>query len=81
PIHPLGRSVPSIHAGPPSTPGEWQHLTTPTQLDAALAEALQACKPVLLDWYAGSCISSKVIEHQLRTDPSVQAQRPAYSLM
>lgn len=38
PIHPLGRSVPSIHAGPPSTPGEWQNLTTPAQLDAALAE-------------------------------------------
>ncbi len=81
PIHPLGRSVPSIHAGPPSTPGEWQNLTTPAQLDAALAEARQAGKPVLLDWYADWCISCKVIERQVLTDPTVQARLPAYRLL
>ncbi|HEJ3722033.1 TPA: protein-disulfide reductase DsbD [Pseudomonas aeruginosa] len=81
PIHPLGRSVPSIHAGPPSTPGEWQNLTTPAQLDAALAEARQAGKPVLLDWYADWCISCKVIERQVLTDPTVQARQPAYRLL
>ncbi|EQL43165.1 thiol:disulfide interchange protein [Pseudomonas aeruginosa VRFPA03] len=81
PIHPLGRSVPSIHAGPPSTPGEWQNLTTPAQLDAALAEARQAGKPVLLDWYADWCISCKVIERQVLTDPTVQARLTAYRLL
>ena len=51
------------------------------QLDAALAEARQAGKPVLLDWYADWGISCKVIERQVLTDPTVQARLPAYRLL
>ncbi|MCR1761428.1 thioredoxin family protein, partial [Pseudomonas aeruginosa] len=47
----------------------------------ALAEARQAGKPVLLDWYADWCISCKVIERQVLTDPTVQARLPAYRLL
>lgn len=50
-------------------------------MDAALAEARQAGKPVLLDWYADWCISCKVIERQVLTDPTVQARLPAYRLL
>ena len=38
-------------------------------------------KPVLLDWYADWCISCKVIERQVLTDPTVQARLPAYRLL
>jgi thiol:disulfide interchange protein DsbD len=82
PLHPLGRSEPSSHAGPPSsTPGQWQNLTTPAQLDAALAQASAAGRPVLLDWYADWCISCKIIERQVLPDAAVQAQLAGYQLL
>ncbi|QXH36369.1 protein-disulfide reductase DsbD [Pseudomonas muyukensis] len=59
----------------------WQTLTSPAELDAALAEAKAAGQPVLLDWYADWCISCKVIEHDVLTAPPVQAQLGAFRLL
>ncbi|MCO7518946.1 MULTISPECIES: protein-disulfide reductase DsbD [unclassified Pseudomonas] len=59
----------------------WQTLTSPAELDAALAEAKAAGQPVLLDWYADWCISCKVIEHDVLTAPAVQAQLGAFRLL
>ncbi|MCP8465296.1 protein-disulfide reductase DsbD [Pseudomonas sp. ZM23] len=82
PMHPLGRSSPGLHAGPPTTtPGDWQNITTPAQLNAALASAQAAGRPVLLDWYADWCISCKIIERQVLPTPEVQAQLPGFVLL
>lgn len=82
PMHPLGRGGPGLHAGPPSsTPGDWQNITTPAQLNAALASAQAAGRPVLLDWYADWCISCKIIERQVLPTPEVQAQLPGFVLL
>ncbi len=82
PMHPLGRSTPGLHAGPPtSTPGDWQNITTPAQLNAALAGAQAAGRPVLLDWYADWCISCKIIERQVLPTPEVQSQLAGFVLL
>nr|WP_294974419.1 protein-disulfide reductase DsbD [uncultured Pseudomonas sp.] len=82
PMHPLGRGAPGLHAGPPtSTPGDWQNVTTPAQLNAALASAQATGRPVLLDWYADWCISCKIIERQVLPTPEVQAQLPGFVLL
>ncbi|MCY1275163.1 Thiol:disulfide interchange protein DsbD [compost metagenome] len=82
PLHPLGRSAPSLHAGPSAAvPGEWSNITTPAQLDGALAEARAAGKPVLLDWYADWCISCKVIERQVLPAEEVQSRLAGYRLL
>ncbi len=82
PLHPLGRSGQRIHAGPPSsTPGDWQNITSPAQLNAALASARSAGRPVLLDWYADWCISCKIIERQVLPAPEVQSQLPGFVLL
>ncbi|WP_031303669.1 thioredoxin family protein, partial [Pseudomonas sp. EGD-AK9] len=48
-----------------ATGGAWLTLSSPAELDAALAEAKAAGQPLLLDWYADWCISCKVIEREV----------------
>jgi len=59
----------------------WQTITTPSALDAALAQAKAAGQPVLLDWYADWCISCKVIEHEVLNAPLVQTQLAGFKLL
>lgn len=65
PLKPLGQ----LQAGNVSTSNAksdaWQTLTSPAELDAALAQAKAAGQPLLLDWYADWCISCKVIEREV----------------
>ena len=80
PLRPLGHqqaAAPSAAA----TQSQWQTITTPAQLDAALAAAQSAGQPLLLDWYADWCISCKVIEREVFGDPSVIAQLSGYRLV
>lgn len=60
---------------------QWQTLTTPAQLDDALAQARAAGQPVLLDWYADWCISCKIIEHQVLPAAAVRDQLGGYRLL
>ncbi|WP_313741691.1 thioredoxin family protein, partial [Pseudomonas sp.] len=66
---------------PPASAGRWQTLNTPAALDAALAEAKAAGRPVLLDWYADWCISCKVIEHEVLNAPAVQQLLNDFTLL
>jgi thiol:disulfide interchange protein DsbD len=82
PLRPLGRAeavVASAQAS--STQNEWQTITTPAELDTALAEAKSAGQPLLLDWYADWCISCKVIEREVLAAPAVTAQLGRYRLI
>ena len=82
PLRPLGHAqVGAAVAAPSAQQGEWQTVTTPAELDAALAEAKSAGQPLLLDWYADWCISCKVIEREVLTAPAVTAQLGGYRLI
>ena len=77
----IGALVGAAVAAPSAQQGEWQTVTTPAELDAALAEAKSAGQPLLLDWYADWCISCKVIEREVLTAPAVTAQLGGYRLI
>lgn len=82
PLRPLGRAEAAVvaTAGAPAH-GEWQTVTTPAELDSALAAAKAAGQPLLLDWYADWCISCKVIEREVFGDPDVRERLAAYRLL
>lgn len=83
PFNPIGRSLATQSAlsGPAQTTGDWQTITTPNELDNALAEAKAAGQPLLLDWYADWCISCKVIEHEVLNNPQVVERLKGYRLV
>lgn len=83
PFNPLGHVQTSTAAAPNSTQpvDQWLTVSTPQELDSALAAAKNAGKPVLLDWYADWCISCKVIEHEVLNDPKVLDLLKGYQLL
>lgn len=56
-------------------------ITTPGELDSALAEAAAQSRPVLLDFYADWCISCKELERYTFTDPQVQRSLERFVLL
>ena len=83
PLNPLGPSQSISNATPaaPQPAGQWLSISTPAELDNALAEATAAGQPLLLDWYANWCISCKVIEHEVLDNPRVLALLKGYRLI
>ena len=58
---------------PLAAPGtRWATVTTPQQLDAALAQARAAHQGALVDYYAQWCVACKEMEHTTLADPRVQ---------
>ncbi|WP_462401419.1 protein-disulfide reductase DsbD [Pseudomonas sp. Marseille-QA0332] len=75
PLRPLGTPVGSSGtAAQPAQVDAWRTLTTPAELDAALAQAKADGQPVVLDWYADWCISCKVIEREVLGAASIHKQ-------
>jgi thiol:disulfide interchange protein DsbD len=60
---------------------DWRTLSTPSELDAALAQARLDNRPLLLDWYADWCISCKRIEREVLGNPSVASLLSHYQLV
>ncbi|WP_417661696.1 protein-disulfide reductase DsbD [Pseudomonas sp.] len=84
PLRPLGRMQLNSGQMLPNAQaqhGNWQTVTSGAELDAALAAAQKSGKPLLLDWYADWCISCKVIEREVLTDPTVVTQLNDYALV
>ncbi|MWV15624.1 protein-disulfide reductase DsbD [Pseudomonas sp. L-22-4S-12] len=79
PLRPLG--LPSAAASVSAPASSWQSISSPAELEAALAAAKSAGQPLLLDWYADWCISCKVIEREVLTAPAVTSQLGAYRLI
>ncbi|UVE46334.1 protein-disulfide reductase DsbD [Pseudomonas chlororaphis] len=83
PFSPLARApVATTSSSPEKTSaGQWQTVTTPGELDQALADARNAGVPLLLDWYADWCISCKVIEREVLSDRQVVERLQGYRLV
>ena len=81
PLRPLGRDGQASGSTRTLAQDPWQTLSTPAELDSALAAAKAANQPLLLDWYADWCISCKVIEREVLNAPEVLAQLPRYRLI
>lgn len=80
PLRPLGQ----LQAGSGAVSaksGAWQTLSSPAELDAALAEAKNAGQPLLLDWYADWCISCKVIEREVFGNAEVGSKLAGWRLI
>ncbi|WP_028695572.1 protein-disulfide reductase DsbD [Pseudomonas cremoricolorata] len=80
PLRPLPGATPAV-AGAAQPGTQWQTISSPAALDAALAAAKAEGRPVLLDWYADWCISCKVIEHEVLNAPSVQGSLGEFRLL
>ncbi len=81
PLRPLGRATLTNAAASQVETGAWLTVSSPAELDAALADAKRNGKPLLLDWYADWCISCKVIEREVLTAPEVGKQLGDYRLV
>ena len=80
PLRPLGRMVSSAEATTVKS-SQWQTVTTPAELDAALRNAQNNGAPLLLDWYADWCISCKVIEREVFPATEVARQLSDFQLV
>ena len=81
PLNPIGQPRIVNGNGQPQHTGNWQTITTPAELDRALADARSSGTPLLLDWYADWCISCKVIEHEVLNNPQVLDRLKGYRLV
>ena len=81
PLNPIGQPRIVDNRGPGQNTSTWQTVSTPADLDRALADARSSGTPLLLDWYADWCISCKVIEHEVLNDPVVVERLKGYQLI
>ncbi|MDF9776594.1 protein-disulfide reductase DsbD [Pseudomonas baetica] len=81
PFNPIGQPRTVDNSGPAQNTSAWQTVSTPADLDRALADARSSGTPLLLDWYADWCISCKVIEHEVLDDPIVVERLKGYRLI
>jgi thiol:disulfide interchange protein DsbD len=81
PLNPIGQPRFVDNSGPAQNTSTWQTVSTPADLDRALADARSSGTPLLLDWYADWCISCKVIEHEVLNDPVVVERLKGYRLI
>jgi len=81
PLNPIGQPRTVAGNEQPQNTSTWQTVSTPADLDLALAEAKSSGTPLLLDWYADWCISCKVIEHEVLNDAKVVERLKGYRLI
>ncbi|MGA3797460.1 protein-disulfide reductase DsbD [Pseudomonas fluorescens] len=81
PLNPIGQPRIVDSNGQAQNTSTWQTLSTPAELDRALADARSSGTPLLLDWYADWCISCKVIEREVLDDPIVIERLKGYRLI
>ena len=75
-LRPLAGAAPAQQAG--AKEDAWQTVTQVADLQRALAEAAAAGSPAVVDWYADWCISCKVIEREVLSQPATQTRLADY---
>lgn len=77
PLQPLtpfvNRSSASAHGITATNAAEFQRLSDTGRLQQMLTSAQSRNQPVILDFYADWCISCQIMDHEVFTDPGVQA--------
>jgi len=81
PFNPIGQPRIVDNRGQEQISSAWQTVSTPADLERALADARSSGTPLLLDWYADWCISCKVIEREVLDDPVVIERLKGYRLI
>ncbi|VVO56973.1 Thiol:disulfide interchange protein DsbD [Pseudomonas fluorescens] len=81
PLNPIGQPRIVTNTEQAQNSSSWQTISTPAELDRALADAKSSGIPLLLDWYADWCISCKVIEHKVLNDATVMERLKGYRLI
>src|SRR5690606_11708294 len=79
PLRPLPHATASATGG--AALERWHTVSTPAELDAQLAAAPVAGEPLMLDWYADWCISSKVIEREVFENSQIAPRLADYRLI
>lgn len=81
PLKPLGALAAPTVAQTPTAQLEWRPVRGIDGFDRELSEASAAGQRVLLDFYADWCISCKVMERTVFSDPEVRAQLGQFRLL
>lgn len=83
PLRPLGRLAEARAEGPAAAAvaHQFTDVRGPAGVDAAIAAAVAAGEPVLLDLYADWCISCKVMERSVFPQPEVAAAMAKFRLL
>ena len=75
-LRPLAGAAPVQQVG--TKADTWQTVTQVSDLQRALADAAAAGSPAVVDWYADWCISCKVIEREVLSQPAAQTRLARY---
>ncbi|SFR48625.1 thiol:disulfide interchange protein DsbD [Marinobacter daqiaonensis] len=81
PLAPFMASGSAGTTGATPTHAAFQRVESPDQVRALLTRASERGQPVVLDFYADWCISCKVMERNVFSDPAVIAAMEPYALL
>ncbi|MGC8119225.1 protein-disulfide reductase DsbD [Marinobacter sp. VGCF2001] len=84
PLKPLAPFVASAAPGAPNTSvnhADFQRVESPDRIRSLLAAAREQGQPVMLDFYADWCISCKIMERNVFSDPQVIQALTSYQLL